>query len=118
MHTKLAFLCTLARDPKGASGDMVGVLDQSVSASLPARGINNVILTIDGHPFRAVLLPTNDNTHYFVFDQCMLSVIPKSLGATIAVEIKVLPETSELDETHEAEAVREPMLDSKAYLVP
>lgn len=50
------------------------------------NGRVNVVATLDGHPFRAVLLPSR-NGHYFAFNQDMKAATGKQLGDSLHVSI-------------------------------
>lgn len=88
-QNKLSFMSTIAQDPQSAKG-MIIVLDRVVSASLPTHGSMNAVVTLDNQEFQTKLLPTTDDTHYFLYDETMQENLRKGVGDTVAVDIKQL----------------------------
>ncbi len=83
---KLTFTTTIAPD-RQSSGGMIVVLERNVSASLPTRDQCDAELLIDNQLFNTAVLPTRDDTHYFIVDEAMQQALGKGVGDTVAVEI-------------------------------
>lgn len=60
-----------------------------------ANGRVNVRVSVDGHSFDAVLLPSR-NGHYFVFNAAMKKRVGKELGDTVQVSIERSEEKREV----------------------
>jgi len=69
----------------------VAYVPYPVSDDYGTSGRVNVVATLDGHPFRVVLLPSR-NGHYLAFNQEMKAATGKALGDT--VHVAIAPDTA------------------------
>lgn len=64
------------------------VLPKAASDMLPRRGRTSVEGVINGHPFRAVLDPDGQLSHWLKVDQSLLDVIDADIGDEVDVQLK------------------------------
>ncbi|MFT4257279.1 MAG: YdeI/OmpD-associated family protein [Pseudoxanthomonas sp.] len=86
---KSRFKATLLRPARpGKSGDWAFVvLPRSASDKLPRRGRTSVEGTINGHPFRAMLEPDGQLSHWLKVGKALCNAAGVQAGDVVALEI-------------------------------
>ena len=75
-----------AESPKGSSWTFL-ILPRNTSAKLPTRGMTTVRGVINGHPFRAVLAPDGQKSHWLKVNKKLRKAAGAEVGDIVALEI-------------------------------
>jgi hypothetical protein len=87
--TTISFEAKLKRPatPRGAAWTFL-VLPKKASAKLPTRGPTAVEGTINDHPFKAVLAPDGQRSHWLKVDRRTAEAAGAAAGDTVTLELK------------------------------
>lgn len=93
----IGFKATLLKPAPSAGGGTWSflVLPRSASSRLPSRGTTTVEGSLNGQPFRAVLEPDGQKSHWLKVDRKLREAAGVAVGDTVVLEIRPAAEEME-----------------------
>jgi hypothetical protein len=90
----ISFEAILHRSEEAGTGNLLR-LPEEASAKLPSRGMAAVEGTMNGVPFRAVLEPDGQESHWFTVNTALLEAAGVGAGDTVVMTIEPAKECPE-----------------------